>query len=101
MASGTAAAAADGVAWSEGSGYPGDIMRGGRWASSDVATEIFLWLTRIPRCAIKALSTLRTVCFGVTSSVVSKCISSTAPLLPAIMRAEITPGSVARRSSAR
>src|SRR5690242_8303895 len=31
--------------------------------SLDVATLIFLWLTRIPRCAISALSTLRTVCF--------------------------------------
>ena len=39
-------------------------IRGGRCPSSDVATEIFLWLTRIPRFAISALSTFRTVCLA-------------------------------------
>ena len=42
----------------------------GFFASFDVATLIFLWLTRMPRCAMSALSTFRTVCLGVTSSVV-------------------------------
>src|SRR5215213_3636250 len=55
----------------------------------------------MPRCAISALSMFRTVCFGVTSAVVSTWISSTAPLSLAMIRAAITPGSVARSSSAR
>ena len=50
---------------------------------------------------MSALSTLRTVCFGVTSVVVNKWISSTVPLEVATMRAEITPGNVASSSSAR
>ena len=69
--------------------------------SLDVATLIFLWLTRIPRCAISALSTFRTVCFGDTSSVVRMCISSTEPVPLATIRAEMTPGRVANSSSAR
>src|SRR5215203_1960717 len=55
----------------------------------------------MPRCAMSALSMFRTVCFGVTSDVVSTWISSTAPLSLAMMRAAITPGSVANNSSAR
>src|SRR5688572_32062507 len=55
----------------------------------------------MPRCAIKALSMFRTVCFGVTSDVVNTWISSTAPLSLAMIRAAITPGSVANNSSAR
>src|SRR5690349_11879261 len=43
----------------------------------------------------------RTVCFGVTSDVVNTWISSTAPLSLAMIRAAITPGSVASNSSAR
>src|SRR6478672_4772223 len=43
----------------------------------------------------------RTVCFGVTSDVVSTWISSTAPLSLAMIRAAITPGNVASNSSAR
>src|SRR5215216_1603031 len=43
----------------------------------------------------------RTVCFGVTSDVVNTWISSTAPLSLAMIRAAITPGSVASSSSAR
>jgi hypothetical protein len=53
------------------------------------------------RCAISALSTLRTVCFGDTSAVVSTWISSTAPVSLATMRTATTPGSVASNSSAR
>jgi hypothetical protein len=69
--------------------------------SLDVATLIFLWLTRIPKCAMSALSTFRTVCFGDTSSVVRMCISSTEPVPLATIRAEMTPGRVASNSSAR
>jgi hypothetical protein len=65
-----------------------------------IATEIFLWLTRIPRCASSALSTLRTVDFGCTSSLVSRWISSTAPDGAATMRALTTPGRVSSSSSA-
>src|SRR5688572_17844223 len=72
-----------------------------RSGSLVVATLIFLWLTRIPRCAISALSTLRTVCFGDTASLVSRWISSTEPVGPATTRTLITPGSVASNSSAR
>src|SRR5688572_6175856 len=55
----------------------------------------------MPRCASSALSTLRTVLLGCTSSVVRRWISSTAPLAPATMRALTTPGRVASSSSAR
>jgi hypothetical protein len=55
----------------------------------------------MPRCAISALSTLRTVCFGVTSVVVSRWISSTAPVSLATIRAAMMPGRVASNSSAR
>src|SRR5688500_3813262 len=72
----------------------------GRFVSTDVATEIFRWSTRIPRCAISALSTLRTVCFGVTSVVVNRWISSTAPVSLATIRAAMIPGGVASNSSA-
>jgi hypothetical protein len=65
------------------------------------ATEIFRWSTRIPRCAINALSMLRTVCFGVYSDVVSTWISSTAPFDDATIFADNTPGSVVNNSSAR
>ena len=44
-----------------------------------MATEIFLWLTRIPNCASSALSTFRTVCFADTSVVVKTCTSDTSP----------------------
>src|SRR5688500_8869287 len=53
------------------------------------------------RCAISALSMLRTVCLGETSAVVSTWISSTAPVSLATMRTDTTPGSVANSSSAR
>src|SRR6185312_1527081 len=55
----------------------------------------------MPRCANNALSTLRTVCFGFTSALVSKCTSLTAPLSLATIRAANTPGSVTNSSSAR
>src|SRR6185437_7823157 len=54
----------------------------------------------MPRCASSALSTLRTVCFGFTSALVSKCTSLTAPLSLATIRAASTPGSVTNNSSA-
>src|SRR3712207_4148984 len=44
---------------------------------------------------------LRTVCFGPTSVVVRMWISSTAPVSPAMIFAEITPGNVESNSSAR
>jgi hypothetical protein len=62
--------------------------------SNVVATEIFRWSTRIPKCAISALSIFRTVCFGVTSADVSTWISSTAPVSLAMILAAITPGNV-------
>src|SRR6188472_3514262 len=80
-------------------------MRAARNASaagpSLVATLIFLWLTRIPRCASNALSTLRTVCFGDTSVVVNTCTSDTSPEAPETIRTFNTPGSVCNSSSAR
>ena len=83
----------------------GVAMRAARNASaagpSLVATLIFLWLTRIPRCASSALSTLRTVCFGDTSVVVRMCTSDTSPVGPLTMRTFRTPGSVCNSSSAR
>jgi hypothetical protein len=59
--------------------------------STVVATEIFMWLTRIPRWAINALSTFRTVCLGPTESVVRRWISSTVPVGPATIRAATHP----------
>src|SRR6476659_2573335 len=83
----------------------GVAMRAARKASaagpSLVATEIFLWLTRIPTFASSALSTLRTVCFGDTSVVVNTCTSLTSPVGPGTMRTFNTPGSVTNSSSAR
>ena len=82
-------------------GFGGTGVLGSARPSLDVATLIFLWLTRIPRCAISALSTFLTVCFADTSSVVRTWISSTEPVPLATMRAEMTPGSVDSNSSAR
>src|SRR5674476_575735 len=82
----------------------GGVTREARMASaagpSLVATEIFLWLTRIPSCARSALSTLRTVCFGDTHVVVSTCTSDTSPVGPEMIRTFRTPGSVPNSSSA-
>jgi hypothetical protein len=44
---------------------------------------------------------LRTICLGVSSDVVKTWIWSIAPLSPAMIRAEITPGNVRINSSAR
>src|SRR5579872_5437948 len=55
----------------------------------------------MPRCASNALSTFRTVCFGLTSALVRRCTSLTAPLSLATIRAANTPGSVTNNSSAR
>jgi hypothetical protein len=50
---------------------------------------------------MSALSTFRTVCLGLTSALVSKWISLTAPSSAAMILADKTPGNVNRRSSAR
>lgn len=70
-------------------------------ASFVVATEILRWSTRKPKCASSALSTLRTVCLGANSDVVSRWISSTTPAVLATIFADNTPGNVANNSSAR
>jgi hypothetical protein len=91
----------DGVALAAAGSADSSSAGAARFVSTDVATEILRWSMRMPKWAIRALSTFLTVCFGVTSAVVSKWISSTAPVSPVTIRAAIIPGKVARSSSAR
>ena len=75
--------------------------RCGRWLSSDVATEIFLWLTRMPKMRDQRALHVPHGLLRRHFRLVRMWISSTAPFVPATMRAEITPGSVPKSSSAR
>ena len=65
-----------------------------------VATEIFRWSIFIPKCAISALSTFRTVCFGGTSALVSTWIASNCPFPLVTIRELITPANDDSSSSA-